>query len=225
MATGFMGVGRRMRSVHSIVVLLCLTCVWPAQATDVALVGLYSGKALIVIDGGKPRSVPVGSTTGEGVKVLSIEAGAANLEIDGHVRHLVIGQQAVSTGSDTAAAAATTLTADAAGHFITMGTINGAPTRFLVDTGATMVALSAADARRANVDYEKGEPGMVMTANGPVRVWRVMLNSVRVGDVVVSQVGATVQETNLPFALLGMSFLNRMEMKRDGSTMILKKRF
>ena len=225
MATGFMGVGRRTRTAHSIVVLLGLACAWPARATDVALVGLYSGKALVVIDGGKPRSVPVGSATSEGVKVLSLEAGAANLEIDGHVRHLVIGQHAVSAGSDTASAAAATLTADAAGHFMAMGTINGAPTRFLVDTGATLVALSVADARRANVDYEKGEPAMVMTANGPVRVWRVMLNSVRVGDVVLNQVGATVQETNLPFALLGMSFLNRMEMKRDGSTMTLKKRF
>jgi len=196
----------------------------PALATDVALVGLYSGKALVVIDGGRPRAIPLGSSQ-QGVKLLSIEEGAANLEIDGHARRLVIGQQAVSTGTDNSSAGTATLTADAAGHFMTMGTVNGAPTRFLVDTGATLIALSVADASRANVDYKKGEPGVVMTANGPVRVWRVMLNSVRVGDVILNQVDATVHESNLPFALLGMSFLNRVEMKRDGSAMTLKKRF
>jgi aspartyl protease family protein len=225
MATGFMGVGRTKRSFHSIVVLLGLALVGPAQATDVALVGMYSGKALVIIDGGKPRTIPVGTRTPEGVKLMSLEEGAANFEIDGHNRRLTIGQHAVSAGSDSASSATATLTADANGHFITIGTINGAPTRFLVDTGATMVALSVADATRANVDYQRGEQAMVMTANGPVRVWRVVLNSVRVGDVVVNQVNASVQENNLPFALLGMSFLNRMEMKRDGSTMTLKKRF
>jgi aspartyl protease family protein len=225
MATGFMGVGRAKRNLHSIAALLGLALIAPAQATDVALVGLYSGKALVIIDGGKPRVVPVGTTTREGVKVLSLEEGAANLEIDGHTRRLTIGQHAVSAGSDSSSGGTATLTADAAGHFITMGTVNGAPTRFLVDTGATLIAMSAADATRANVDYQRGEPGVVMTANGPVRVWRVMLNSVRVGDVVVNQVDASVQENNLPFALLGMSFLNRMEMRRDGSTMTLKKRF
>jgi aspartyl protease family protein len=225
MATGFMGVGKAKWIFHSIAALLGLTLGGAAQATDVALVGLYSGKALVIIDGGKPRTISVGVKTSEGIKLLSLEEGAANFEIDGHNRRLTIGQHAVSAGSDSASSGSVTLTADANGHFLTIGTINGAPTRFLVDTGATVVAMSAADAARANVDYQKGEPAVMMTANGPVRVWRVVLNSVRVGDVVLNQVNASVQESNLPFALLGMSFLNRMEMKRDGSTMTLKKRF
>ena len=210
---------------HSIALIIGLAIVMPAAATEVSLVGLFAGKALVVIDGGRPRTVPVGTTTSEGVRLLSIEEGAANFEIDGRKQRLTIGQHAVSAGQDTTANPSVTLTADAAGHFITVGTINGAPTRFLVDTGASMVAMSIADASRANIDYQKGEPGMVMTANGPVRVWRVVLNSVRVGDIVLNQVNGTVQEANLPFALLGMSFLNRTEMRRDGSTMTLKKRF
>jgi aspartyl protease family protein len=225
MATGFMGAGRTMRTLHCIVALLGLACLGQARATEVALVGLYSGKALVVIDGGRPHSIAVGVKTPEGVKLLSVGEGSAEFEIDGRRRHLTVGQQAVSAGSDSSAPEMATLTADANGHFFTIGTINGAPTRFLVDTGATMVALSATDAARANVDYRHGQPGMMMTANGPVRVWRVVLNSVRVGPVIVNQVDASVQETSLPFALLGMSFLNRMEMKRDGSTMTLKKRY
>jgi aspartyl protease family protein len=194
-----------------------------AGATEVSLVGLYSGKALVVIDGGKPRSVTPG-VLNNGVKLLSLEDNAAVFEIDGRRQRLVIGQNAVSTGgvggNDTIS-----LTADPAGHFFTVGTINGVPVRLLVDTGATFISLGMADAIRANVDYQKGQTGAMMTANGSVRVWRVKLNSVRVGDVLLNQVDAVVHESNLPVVLLGMSFLNRMEMKRDGQTMTLKKRY
>jgi aspartyl protease family protein len=197
----------------------------PALATEVSLVGLFSGKALVVIDGGKPRSIPVGSPTTEGVKLLSVEEGAAQFEIDGRRQRLSVGQHAVSTGSDDRAAASANLTADVNGHFFAVGTINGVPVRFLVDTGATLIAMGAKDAARANVDYLKGQPAMAMTANGPTRTWRVTLNSVRVGDIMLNQVEAAVHENDLPIVLLGMSFLNRMEMRRDGQTMTLKKRF
>ncbi|MDR2000630.1 MAG: TIGR02281 family clan AA aspartic protease, partial [Zoogloeaceae bacterium] len=114
---------------------------------------------------------------------------------------------------------------DARGHFYTVGTINGATIRFMVDTGATAVGIGKSDAVRANVDYLKGQLGVVRTANGEMQVWRVMLNSVRVGDVVLNQVEAMVSEHNQPVAVLGMSFLNRMEMTREGPTMTLKKRY
>lgn len=81
------------------------------------------------------------------------------------------------------------------------------------------------DATRANVDYQKGVPGVSMTANGPMRTWKVTLNSVRVGDVTLNQVDAAITEQDMPIVLLGMSFLNRMEMKREGQSMTLKKRY
>lgn len=196
-----------------------------AAATDVSLVGLYGSKALVVIDGGRPQSIPIGTRTPDGVKLLAIEGATADFEIDGHRQRLTVGQHAVSAGRDDNSGKSTTLTADASGHFLVVGTINGAPMRFLVDTGATVVSLGRSDAVRANVDYLKGQPGMTMTANGPARVWRVTLNSVRVGDILLNQVEASVHEHDLPIALLGMSFLNRMEMKREGVTMTLKKRY
>jgi len=202
-----------------------LTTAAAASATDVSLVGLYSGKALIVVDGGRPQSLPLGERTSDGVKLLSIEGGAANFEIDGRRQRLTVGQHAVSAGRDDTAGTNATLVADSNGHFFVPGTVNGAPMRFLVDTGATLVSLGKSDAVRANIDYQKGQPGMSMTANGPTRVWRVTLNSVRVGEVVLNQVEASVHEHDLPIVLLGMSFLNRMEMKRDGQTMVLKKRY
>lgn len=225
MATGFMAICRQLASRHSIVGLAALATATAVYATDVSLVGLLPGKALVVIDGGKPRSIPVGTKTAEGVKLLSIGEGAAQFEIDGRARRLLVGEHAVSAGNDAAGGGTINLTADSGGHFITMGSINGATVRFLVDTGATLISLGATDAVRANINYQKGQPGYSMTANGTTRVWRVTLNSVRVGEVTLNQVDAAVHEHDLPVVLLGMSFLNRMEMKRDGQTMTLKKRY
>lgn len=210
--------------MNSIVALAGLAAACCAQAADVSLVGLYAGKALVVIDGGRPQSIPVGAKTLDGVKLVSIDEAGANFEIDGRRHRLTVGQHAVSAGSDSREATVS-LIADEKGHFYTVGTINGTPVRFLVDTGATLIAMGKADAVKANVPYERGQPAMSMTANGPTRIWRVTLNSVRVGDVLLNQVDAAVHEHDLPIVLLGMSFLNRMEMKRDGPTMTLKKRF
>lgn len=210
---------------HSSAAILGAGMAFDAAATDVSLVGLLPGKALVVIDGGKPRSLAVGAATPDGVKLLSIEEGAAQFEIDGRRRRLVVGQHAVSTGSDSGRPASVTLNADIRGHFITQGTVNGATMRFLVDTGATGILLGVADAARANIDFRRGQPVLSSTANGVVQVWRVTLNTVKVGEITLHEVDGAVSETDQPIVLLGMSFLNRVEMARNGSTMTLKKRY
>ena len=194
------------------------------QAADVGLAGLFPGKVLLTINGGTPRIVAVGARTDEGVRVVSVEGDTATLEIDGKKRILRVGQNVASQAS-TGGPQSAVLTADGRGHFLTTGVVNGASIRFLVDTGASMISLGAGDARRIGIDPGKGEPGIVNTANGQARVSRVKLDSVRVGDIVLNNVDATVHQHDLPFALLGMSFLNRMEMQRDGDTMTLKKRY
>jgi aspartyl protease family protein len=137
---------------------------------------------------------------------------------------LRVGQHAIGAGSGDGGGKVT-MTADAQGHFFTTGSVNGATVRFMVDTGATMISLSASDARRIGLDPSRGEKGLTNTANGQAVVTKVKLDTVRVGDVTVNNVDALIHQTEMPFALLGMSFLNRMEMQRDGSTMTLKKRF
>lgn len=179
---------------------------------------------MVVINGGNPRTMSVGTKTADGVKLLAVEEGAAVFEIDGKRHRLVLGDQMVSSGGS-GGAATVTLVADARGHFLTQGSVNGTPIRFMVDTGASSVALTAADAARAGIDYRKGEMGGISTANGVVRAWRVPGATVRLGDITLHEVDVTVTETSMPFALLGMTFLNRVEMKRDGDTMILKKRY
>lgn len=204
-------------------VLVCLSPPVLAGA-DVGVAGIFPGKALLVIDGGAPRAVAVGTTTPEGVKVLAIDGEMVTLSVDGQKRNVRVGQHAMSqkTGDERQQ---TVLSADARGHFYAMGAVNGKSVRFLVDTGATMVSLGAGDASRIGVDWRKGQPGMAQTANGQTRVWKVRLDTIRIGDITLHGVDGLVHETDMPIALLGMSFLSRMEIRNEGSTMTLKKRF
>ena len=203
--------------------LLCLSAS-QAWATGVAVAGLFSGKALLVIDGGEPKIVAVGQTTPEGVRLVAVDGESATVELDGKRRIVRMGQSVVSQKSGTGPQEVT-LVADTRGHFLTQGAINGQSVRFLVDTGATMVSMGAADASRIGVDWRKGQPGVVQTANGQARAWKVRLDSVRVGDITVHGVDGIVHETEMPVVLLGMSFLSRTEMRHEGTTMTLKKRF
>lgn len=201
-----------------------LLCLPPLQAgaQDVGLAGLMGSRAMLVVNGGEPQAVRVGETL-DGVRLLSIQGEQVLIEIGGKKRALRIGQHAIGTGGD--GTSKIVLTADNQGHFYTTGTINGASIRFVVDTGASMISLGASDAKRMGLDFAKGERGVTMTANGQSVVSKVQLNSVRVGDVTLNNVDALILQTEMPVALLGMSFLNRMEMMRDGDTMTLKKRF
>ncbi len=194
-----------------------------AVAEEVGLAGIMGSKALLMINGGEPQSVKVGEALG-GVKVLAIQNDQVVVEIGGKKRPLRVGQHAVGAASADGSGKIV-MTADAQGHFFTTGNINGTSVRFLVDTGATMVSLGASDARRIGLDFNRGQKGMSQTANGQTVVSKVQLDTVRIGDTTLHNVDALIHQNEMPVALLGMSFLNRMEMQRDGSTMTLKKRF
>jgi len=196
-----------------------------ANATDISVVGLFPGKAVVMINGGTPRTLSVGQKTAEGVTLISSDRQTATFDMDGGTKVLRMGQQ-YGSPTRSASAQSVTLTADPAGHFFIDGQINGGTVRFLLDTGATSVTISSADAVRLGIDYRKGPRGMTNTANGTAPAYRVMLDTVRVGDVSMNNVEGIVMEGNaLSIGLLGMSFLNRMEMRRDGQTMVLTKRF
>ena len=203
--------------------MICLFAL-PAFAADVSLVGVFGSRALLIVDGGTAQPVAVGQSLG-GVRVLSVQGDQAMVEVDGKKRSLRIGQHVASGGAAGSGDEKVILNADGAGHFLTTGTVNGSSVRFLVDTGATMISMGAADARRIGIDINKGERGSVQTANGVTTATQVKLDTVRVGGITMYNVDAMVHQTDLPIVLLGMSFLNRMEMIRDGSTMTLKKRY
>jgi len=192
-----------------------------AAALDVSLVGTFGDKAaILVIDGGAPRTVRIGREAA-GVTVISVERDSAVIEVGGTRRALARGQH-YSTGAERQSV---TLAADTRGHFITEGAINGRAVRFVIDTGATAVALPASDALRLGLDYRKGAVALTKTAGGVVPVYRVRLDSVRLGAIEINAVDGVVIEQGLDIALLGMSFLSRVEMKNEGQLMTLTRRY
>ncbi len=207
------------------ITLLFLLCGYSyrSQAIDVGLAGIVGSKAMLMVNSGEPRALAVGQSI-DGVRLLSVGVDQAVVEIDGKKRPLRVGQHAVGLANPDGAGKVI-LTADGRGHFLTNGTVNGVSVRFLVDTGATLISLGASDAKRIGIDARKGEPGVSSTANGQVQVSLVKLDTVRLGNVSLNNVDAVVHQNDLPVALLGMSFLNRMEMQRDGGTMTLKKQY
>jgi aspartyl protease family protein len=196
-----------------------------ASAQSTALTGVLGSKALLVIDGAAPKSLAAGETH-LGVKVISVTGDQAVVDIKGQRSTLRVGDAPVSVGSSSGSGNGTkiVLPVGSGGHFMTNGTINGRTIQFMVDTGATTIAIGTADAQRLGIDYQKGQPVRMNTANGTAQGWRVKLNSVRVGDVEVFDVEAVVGP-NMPFALLGNSFLSRFSMNRSSDTMVLERRY
>ena len=225
MATGSMVLGRsgKRMGYSTMLVTLCLCAVGQVVAQEVGLAGVMGSKAMLMVNGGEPQAVAIGQSL-DGVKVVSVNGDQVVIEIGGKKRPLRVGQHAIGAPAADGSGRII-MTADAQGHFYTTGNINGTSVRFLVDTGATMISLGASDARRIGLDFNRGQKGMSQTANGQTMVSKIQLDTVRIGDVTLHNVDAVVHQTDMPMALLGMSFLNRMEMQRDGNTMTLKKRF
>ena len=159
---------------------LWLAAALPAAAADVSFVGAIGDKAaILVIDGGAPRTVKVGQKLGT-VTVLAVAREHAVVDIEGVRRTLLRGQHYQTGASDRQS---TVLAADGRGHFIAEGAINNKPVRFVVDTGATVVALPASEAVRLGIDYRKGRRGSTRTASGVVPDYRVLFDTVKVGGI------------------------------------------
>jgi aspartyl protease family protein len=202
--------------------LASLPCI--AQEQTLNVVGLSEGRAVIIDAKGKPKVFREGDSLPNGARLVRATPESALVELNGKRSTLKMGTHVAAAAPATGAARAT-LTADALGHFETIGTINGATVRFLVDTGASMISMSVVDARRIGIDYLKGQKGFSNTANGVAPVYRVKLDTVKVGDITLNGVDGLVHEAGMPFVLLGMSFLNRLEMNRQGDTLTLVKRY
>ena len=97
------------------------------------------------------------------------------------------------------------------GQFFVVADVDGERIQFLVDTGATTVALSRNDARRLGLDDSTLDyTGLAQTANGAVRIAPVNLDEVSIGQLSLRDVRAAVVDHAMPISLLGMSFLSRL---------------
>jgi aspartyl protease family protein len=196
-----------------------------AGAQTVTLQGVLGGKALIMVDGSAPKAVAPGESHKE-VKVLAVVGDQATVEVAGQRQVLRVGEAPVSVGSGPGGRGTKiVMTADTGGHYLAQGTINNRSARFMVDTGATSVAMGLGDAERLGIDFRRGTPVLGGTANGVVQMWRVKLASVRIGDVEVLDVDGAVVNASMPYVLLGNSFLNRFQMTRDNQLLVLERRY
>lgn len=220
---------RSMKMAWAAVLLACAGLggvASPAWAQSVAMTGSMGSKALLVVDGGAPKALAAGESH-RGVKVVAVRADQVTVEVGGKRLNIDLGGAPVSIGGGGGGAGGTqiVLTASSGGHFVTSGSINGRATQFMVDTGATSVAMSADEARRLGINFEQGEPGQGSTANGLIPIWRISLKSLRIQDVEVQGVDAVVVPSGMPHVLLGNSFLTRFQMKRENDMLTLTRRF
>lgn len=208
--------------------ILCLaatlTLPLPAKAEDIVIIGLFTGKAVLTINGER-RVMAVGDTSPEGYTLIKADSNEAAMKINGKTQVFALGSQG---GLKFAAPTETVLRlkADSQGMFAITGTINSEPMDFLVDTGATTIALNRKQGRRLGIDYKRvGTPIKVSTASGTDTAYMITLMSVKIGPIELHDVKAAITDSDYPTeALLGMSFLSQLEMNRNKDTMTLKKK-
>ncbi|MDH4651608.1 TIGR02281 family clan AA aspartic protease [Pseudomonas sp. JS3066] len=206
------------------------------DATQVQVVGLFPGAAVLNVDGQR-KLVKVGQTGPGGVQVISADSKGAVLRVDGVERSYSLSREYNPSGTSIGPAGSGSPPAPQKtqlsiargnnGHYQVAGSIEGHPVQFLVDTGATSVAMNENQARRLGIDYRvKGQPMKASTAAGTVNAWRVTLDRIKVGSIEVLGVEGAVVEGEAPVdVLLGMSFLNRVRWREEQGVLMLESKF
>jgi len=204
--------------------LFCFIAPQFAYATEIIVLGLFKGKAIVNIDG-KRRTLKKGKPSPEGVTLVSADSQAAIIAFDGQQQEFKLGRHVGTSFKNKTNAEAKIMPVQ--GMYYTTGFINGQAVKFLVDTGATWIAMNSIQARNLGINFRlTGKRAMASTASGVVQIYRIKLAKVRVGEIELSNVEAGVLEGNSPAeVLLGNSFLNQVEMQRQGQVMLLKQKF
>ena len=213
------------RRAVSLLLAILLTVVGSqVAATEVRVKGLFKGSAVLVING-KQRLLKVGKTSPEGVRLIAADSKKAEVEVDGKRRVLSLSRQ-IGAAYKKAERAEVRIQSGYGGHYVTPGRINGQAVQFMVDTGATSVAMNLPTARRLGLNYRAGTEIRVNTANGIAKAYKMMLRSVTVGSVKVDNVEATVTMGDFPTTiLLGNSYLSRVDLNRDNGVLILTSKY
>lgn len=216
---------RRIAGLFGILAVSCLLTAAVAAAPSVRVLALFPGKAMLEIDGQRKVLAEGGSGPG-GVRLLSADPKQAVVEIDGRRQVLQLGS-AVSATYQPRQRHEIRILKDASGGYFVDGLINGQPVRFLVDTGATSVAMSEQHARRLGIRHRvDGVRIGVGTASGNAVGHELRLDSVSVGGVRLDGVKAVVIDGDSPrHVLLGMNVLTQFEMDQRENLLIMRTKF
>lgn len=206
----------------ALVGLLTVLVGW--SAPDIRVQGLFGGSAVLVING-KQRLLKQGQISPEGVKLVSSDSHQAVVEVEGQQFTLGLSQH-ISSNFQAAEQAEVRIPRSTNGHYMVSGFINGYPVDFMVDTGATSVAMNLNDAKRLGVDFRRGKRASASTAGGIVNAFEVDLDKLVIGNITARQVSTTVVVGDYPtHVLLGNSFLSRVEMTEEEGVMVLRKKY
>jgi aspartyl protease family protein len=212
------------KSTGLILLFLVFYLVAPASmAIEVRVIALFTNKALLQI-GDEQKLLSKGETF-KGVTLESASGRGAVVSIDGKSQELGLNQR-IQGSYKKRKLYAKKIYPDIQGMYYVNGKINGQPTRFLVDTGATFVTMSGDHADQIGIDFKKGKKAYANTAASTVPVWRVTLDSVNVGGIKIPNVQAIIIEGSNPRqVLLGNSFLRHTELERSGAVMVLQQKY
>ncbi len=206
-----------------VIALLLLCSMSHVFAYEIEAKMLAQGSALLEIDG-KSRMLRAGARSPEGVLLVSSDNKQAVIEVDGKRKTLQL-SRGISTKFQTADKTEIRIASGSGNHYRTKGLINGTPVNFLVDTGATSIAMNHFEAERLGIDYRGGTPVTVSTANGNAQAFLVVLSTVSVGNIVVRQIQAVVSTTESPTEiLLGNTYLSKVDLKIDQGVLVLKEK-
>ncbi|HEY5644899.1 MAG TPA: TIGR02281 family clan AA aspartic protease [Pseudomonadales bacterium] len=205
------------------VVLLAVPALGGPVPVDI--VGLFKDQAVIRSGSGQ-QLLKVGETTPQGVTLLSANAQEAMVAYQGERHTLGLTRQAAGAGGySEAQIAQVSIPADGLGQYRIRGAINNRFVDFLVDTGASVVALSSVAADGLGIDYRsRGQKGFVQTAQGNAESYFMNLDAVTVAGITAHNVQAAVITGSHPVdILLGMSFLRNVAMQERGGVLTLVK--
>ncbi len=214
----------RLASRLLLAAALLVSPVAQAQETDIEVVALFKNAAVLRIDG-KQRLLKTGETSPEGIYLEKADSKGATIKYDGKSAVLGLSER-ITTQYEEPGLVTVSVQINNQGQYITTGSINGSPVKFLIDTGANIVAMNTMTARELGLDVSTGRKMRVTTAGGTIASTEVYLGIVQVGDIAISNVQAVVLEGEFPTeVLLGMSFLRSVKIEENAGLMMLTAQF
>ncbi|MCK5698149.1 MAG: retroviral-like aspartic protease family protein [Gammaproteobacteria bacterium] len=204
--------------------LLLLPTLKSVASHKIKVMALFTDKAMLVIDG--DQKILKKGQTYNGVKLISSDSDAVVLQLHGHTKKFGLGREISTSYKKLDPKKELIVWKDDSNMFRVYGSINNHSMNFLIDTGATSVAMSSVAAKKIGLKYKKGTRMQASTASGVANGYALNLDHVKIGHIKIYNVNAVVLEGSFPTEiLLGQSFLSRIHMTRDGNKMKLRKKF
>jgi aspartyl protease family protein len=192
-----------------------------ASALPLEVVGLFKNHAVVRLQGSE-FLMKAGDTRG-GVTLVSADARQARVAYQGR-EHVVGLSNRVSSQYRAVDKAQVVISSDSLGQYWIRGAINNHFTNFLVDTGASVVAISEVDARQLGIEFDASHQGTVQTAQGTADTHFVTLDEIVVGGITAYNVRAAIIAGEYPLEpLLGMSFLRQVSLQENAGVLTLTK--